>query len=162
MKAWKAAFPVLMMITNACGGSGSPADDFVGFDNPQGCQLSARQLRNPNLATEIPGGLDAELCDFGVFAWESFLNLTRPESRSPRALPNSGKRLFQNEEQYPEFRGPGLNSCGPGDEIFDLVRIAAPDSGPEAGAGTAPVPSSGCRAAEREVLGVRGPQLPGW
>jgi len=136
MKVWNSAFPVLMLIAVACGGNGSPADDFVGLDNPQSCQLSAGQLRDPNLTTEVPGGLAAELCDFGVFAWESFLYLTRPESRSPRALPNSGKRLFQNEEQYPEFRGEGLDSCGPGDGLFNLLRIAAPDPGPEAGAGT--------------------------
>ena len=87
-----------------CGGSSSSSGgDLVGGPAPL-CQLTEEQLSNPSLATQVPGGLDANLCDFGVFAWESFLHLTTSVGTSPRSLPNSGRRRFQVEADYPEYQ----------------------------------------------------------
>lgn len=120
-----------------CGGSSSSSGgDLVGGPAPL-CQLTEEQLSNPSLATQVPGGLDANLCDFGVFAWESFLHLTTSVGTSPRSLPNSGRRRFQVQADYPEYSDePGVSCASLNDNIFNAVRVAAPGVGPEAGAGT--------------------------
>ncbi|MAI79586.1 MAG: hypothetical protein CL917_11635 [Deltaproteobacteria bacterium] len=124
---------------NDSGSSGS--GDLLGV--APSCPISQEQVLSPELATMVPNGLDASLCDFGVFGWESFLNLVGPASdANPDSDPSSGRRRFLVESDYRQYVGPVADSCaevgGFGKNVFSTRFVATklPGVSPEAGAGT--------------------------
>lgn len=95
---------------------------------PSACTISQDQVLDPTLATEVPNGLGASLCDFNVFAWESFLYLVAPSENDPSL------RRFQVDADYPQYAGEGQDSCSQAPSSSILTRaVAAPAPGPEAG-----------------------------
>ncbi|MFP6664572.1 MAG: hypothetical protein VCC00_10260 [Deltaproteobacteria bacterium] len=118
----------------ACGGSdpddGSGTDvDLLGKDSPT-CTISRERVLNPRLTTRVPGGKKADLCDFGVFAWESFLYLVAPSDADPSL------RRFQSSDDFPQYLGQGEDSCGSltsSGPFFKATNVAAPSPSVEAG-----------------------------
>ena len=106
------------------------------------CPITEMQVLNPSLNTTVPNGLEANLCDFGVFGWESFLYLVSPIESPSGADPSSGSRRFLSVSDYAQYEGKGQDSCQTtlpeADSLFraTFVATAAPTVGPEAGAGT--------------------------
>ncbi len=123
---------VSSMVAVGCGdGPQGPSNPLGGPPPPPSvsvCTISQDQVLDPILPTEVPNGLDASLCDFNVFAWESFLYLVAPSETDPSL------RRFEVDADYPQFAGNGQDSCGEAPPSRVLTRaVAAPAPGPEAG-----------------------------
>jgi len=108
----------------------------VGAENPsvniEACTISQLQLASPTLQTEVPSGAQANLCDFNVMAWESFLYLVEPVSEG------SNERRFEVTEAYPSYLGTEADSCAPqsNNELLALgtsATVGTTGPSPEAG-----------------------------
>ena len=87
-------------------------------------------MLSPALQTEVPGGTQADLCDFNIMGWESFLYLTEP------AVEGSNERRLEVTEDYPNYLGKQADSCATqsNKELLTLLTSATTGpGGPEAG-----------------------------
>jgi hypothetical protein len=112
----------------ACGDS-DPDDGSLGAEAP-GCTIARERVLRPQLTTRVPGGRKADLCDFGIFAWESFLYLVAPSDSDPSL------RRFQSTDDFAQYLGKGTDSCGSlesSGRFFSATNVAAPGPDPEAG-----------------------------
>ena len=141
-KAKSSALHLIVFLAAACLTAGcsdtdndnpaAPAGD-VGegdFVQIQDCLISKSQVLSPTLQTEVPNGTQADLCDFNVMAWESFLYLTGPVSEG------SNLRLFEVTENYPIYLGQDSNSCvaqSNSDVLSLFTNATSGPGGPEAG-----------------------------
>lgn len=77
---------ITLALLAACGDSdpdnGSDGDDLVGPEAPN-CTISRERVLSPRLTTRVAGGRKVDLCNFGVFAWESFRYLVAPSDSDP-------------------------------------------------------------------------------
>ncbi len=112
-----------------------PADggEEVGEVAPTDCTILQSQVLSPTLQTEVPNGIQADLCDFNVMGWESFLYLVEPVSEG------SNERRFEDTEAYPNYLGKEADSCA-GQSNSDLLTLFTsatdPSASKEAGTGT--------------------------
>lgn len=100
------------------------------FEQIKDCSISQSQVLSPTLQTEVPNETQAELCDFNVMAWESFLYLVEPVSE------NSNERRFEVTQDYPNYLGDQADSCATqsNSDFLNLVTNATTGpGGPEAG-----------------------------
>ncbi len=94
------------------------------------CTILDSQVFSPSLQTEVPNGTSADLCDFNVMAWESFMYLVQPVSDS------SSVRRFEVTQDYPNYLGEETDSCAEqsNKEVLNLLTNATTGpGGPEAG-----------------------------
>ena len=131
------AFFIALFLISACSDSDNnepaPAGGEVGdgeFIQLKDCSISQSQVLSPTLQTEVPNGTQAELCDFNIMAWESFLYLVAPVSES------SEERRFEVTQDYPNYLGEDADSCAAQSNlgVLNLITNATTGpGGPEAG-----------------------------
>ncbi|MDG2272224.1 MAG: hypothetical protein P8L39_07970 [Halioglobus sp.] len=136
-------FAIMICLSTSCSNSGSDstisASTEAGEEAPieggasiplTACTISQSQVLSPMLQTEVPNGTQADLCDFNVMAWESFLYLVQPVSGG------GNERRFEITEDYPNYLGEQSDSCAPqsNQEVLNLlVNATTGPGGPEAG-----------------------------
>ncbi len=136
-------FAIMVCLSASCSDSDNgntfPASAETGEEAPVGeeaptpptaCTILQAQVLSPTLQTEVPNGTQAELCDFNVMGWESFLYLVEPVSEG------SNERRFEVTQDYPNYLGNQTDSCAPQsnqDVLNLLVNATTGPGGPEAG-----------------------------